>query len=111
MTGRNGDVEWPCYVVYTLPDVQPELRYQGKGYKGEHRDPELEAGFLNTHGSTPEELADRMRNFVAGMNSFQNKPLSGACLHTRWEHLSPDEERRFMDRLENPPKEEQPQEQ
>lgn len=99
MTGRNGDVKWPCFIFYKLPDARQEIRYQGNGYKGEHKDPELEAAFLNTHGSSPEELAGRMRSFVSVMRRWYDCPPRGACEDVRWEKLSPDEERRFFEAL------------
>ena len=97
-----GCLEWPCFVYYVLPDERPELRYQGVGYKRERNKddpPDDDTGFLITHAASPEELAGRMKAFVKGMTRRQNRPLSGAYLHTRWEPLSHAEEKRFLDKL------------
>ncbi len=99
MSGRNGDVEWPCFVYYKLPGERPEQRYQGVGYKGEEHKTDDEAGFLITHGSSPEELGDRMRDFVQGMTTWQNRPFRGAVSNTNVDKFTPDEEKRFFEML------------
>lgn len=96
---RVPDVEWPCFVYYKLPDQRPEQIFQGVGYKGENYKTNGEAGFIITHASSPEGLAERMSDFVRGMTTWQNRPLRGCGSNTTVEVFTPDEEKRFFEAL------------